>query len=117
MRHTCYDSIMSKEYSMKCDSVDAAMRDMKQRNYPIHEGPRFIIQIGDTIHIHSEYRQDVDVRIIDRRTGEYVRRVGDCRQIGNFSPIWVNYHGQKVQLTQLERATELPILDSKGNLL
>ena len=30
-----------------------------------------------------------------------VRRVGDCRMMGNFSPIWVNWQGKNIQLEKL----------------
>lgn len=33
--------------------------------------------------------------------GTPVRRVGDCRMMGNFSPIWVNWRGKSIQLEQL----------------
>ncbi len=43
------------------------------------------------------------VEIRDRTTSEIVQRKGSGKFIGNFSPIWVNFHGEKLQLTELLR--------------
>lgn len=33
--------------------------------------------------------------------GKAVKRIGDCRMMGNFSPIWVNWKGKSIQLEKL----------------
>jgi hypothetical protein len=43
------------------------------------------------------------VEIRDRVTGEILKRTGDVKIIGNFSPIWVNVHGRKLQVETITR--------------
>jgi len=37
----------------------------------------------------------MEVFITDEDTGKVFKRIGDGRSIGNFHPIWVNWHGKR----------------------
>lgn len=69
-----------------------------------HEGERYDICLGDALfYDQGGYHTRVPVWIRDNKTGEIVKRVGDGRQIGNFHPIWVNWHGKQIQVEELLR--------------
>jgi hypothetical protein len=43
----------------------------------------------------------IEVLITDEDTGKVYKRIGDGRSIGNFHPIWVNWHGKRELLERL----------------
>ena len=49
----------------------------------------------------NNFRCLVEVR--DRKSGKIVQRKGLGKYIGNFSPIWINFRGERLQLTELLR--------------
>ena len=50
----------------------------------------------------EQSRARVIVWIRERKLpGTAVKRVGDCRMMGNFSPIWINWGGKSIQLERL----------------
>ena len=51
----------------------------------------------------NQYHGRVDVQVWDRRFGKLHDRVGDVRLIGNFSPTWINFKGERTQIDQLLR--------------
>lgn len=65
-----------------------------------HTGELLDIRIGQSIPL-SEYRFRIPVQI---REGDKISdRVGIGKLIGNFSPIWINWKGKNLQLTELLR--------------
>jgi len=78
-----------------------------------HPGQAVDIRIGSTLAHYSEYRQAVAVELHDRLTDTTHYRRGDCRLIGNFSPIWVTWKKKSWQVEELLRKTaqELFLVD------
>lgn len=67
-----------------------------------NNGNKYSVRIGNSQQIDAGgYRFRVDVEIKDNKTGKIEKRVGDGRQIGNFSPIWVNWKGKSIQVEKL----------------
>jgi hypothetical protein len=66
-----------------------------------HEGYRYDIAVGNDLRDLSEYRSLVSVAIRDKKTGKIEYRSGDARMMGNFSPIWVKWKGESIQIEQL----------------
>jgi hypothetical protein len=71
---------------------------------PWDEGIRYDVRIGEVLwYDQDQYHGRVPVEIRDRETGVVLKRAGDVKVIGNFSPIWVSIHGLDFQLTELLR--------------
>lgn len=67
-------------------------------------GSRYEIRIGDALWLdQGQYHGRAPVEIRDRVTGEVLKRTGDVKLIGNFSPTWVNVHGRKLQIAVILR--------------
>ena len=78
--------------------------DRMEKNPHWHEGERYDISVGDARwYDQGQYHGRAPVWIRDRKTGIIVKRVGDVRIIGNFSPIWVNWKGKSIQIEELLR--------------
>lgn len=72
-------------------------------------GSRYEVRIGDVLWIdRDQYHGRAPVEIRDRVTGEVLKRTGDVKIIGNFSPTWVNVFGHKLQVEEIVRM-DLPI--------
>lgn len=69
---------------------------------------RYDIRLHDDVFWldQAQYHGRVDVQIWDRAEGKLSQRVGDVRLIGNFSPTWVRWKGERIQLTELLRIEE-----------
>lgn len=68
------------------------------------EGGRYATRVGDVLWLdQGQYHGRAPVEILDRESGEVLKRSGDVRIIGNFSPIWVNVYGYRLQLTEILR--------------
>ena len=67
---------------------------------------RYRIVINDIKYLNqAESRSRCKVQILDQLTGRLYKRMGDGQQIGNFHPIWVNWHGKKVNIEELAKET------------
>lgn len=47
----------------------------------------------------NDFKCKVEVK--DRRTGRITKHAGGGKYVGNFSPIWVEWKGKKVQISEL----------------
>lgn len=67
------------------------------------EGGRYAIGIADNLlYTNADWtRGKVTVFIRDKIDGKIHQRTGDAQMIGNFSPIFINWKGKKVQVEQL----------------
>lgn len=68
-----------------------------------HEGNKFDARVYHDGIDHYPDNFDCRVEIRERDTGKVHTRHGKGKFIGNFSPIWVWWHGQSIQLTELLR--------------
>jgi len=66
-----------------------------------YEGKHVDVAIGYDHRDLSEYRGLVSVAVRDKKTRKIEYRSGDCRMMGNFSPIWINWKGRKVMVEEL----------------
>lgn len=65
-------------------------------------GARYEARVGEALwYDQGQYHGRAPVEIRDRTTSEVLSRVGDVRIIGNFSPIFVNLLGHRVQLDEV----------------
>lgn len=65
---------------------------------------RYRITISDVqYHDQAGNHTRSKITITDESTRKTYTRVGDGRQIGNFHPIWVNWHGSKITIEELSR--------------
>ena len=46
------------------------------------------------------------VQVRDKATGEVYTRVGHGKFIGNFSPIWISWKGERTQITEILRIVD-----------
>jgi hypothetical protein len=81
---------------------------------PWHEGERYSVRVGDVYWLdQGQYHGVADVEIRDNVTGDIFQRRGDVKIIGNFSPIWVNFKGNKILIEELVGLEgELPYMTS-----
>lgn len=71
-----------------------------------HEGTgtRYEVRVGDVLWLdQGQYHGRAPVEIRDRVSGEVLKRTGDVKLIGNFSPIWVNVHGRRILVDHILR--------------
>lgn len=74
---------------------------------PWVQGERYSVRVGDVYWLdQGQYHGVADVEIRDNVTGDIFARRGDVKIIGNFSPIWVNFRGNKVLIEELVRKEE-----------
>lgn len=67
-------------------------------------GSRYEARIGDVLWLdQGQYHGRAPVEIRDRVTGEILKRMGDVKLIGNFSPTWVSIHGRKLEIETILR--------------
>ncbi len=78
--------------------------DKMPKNPHWEEGKKYDVCIG-YIHWYDRgmYHGRAPIWIKDKKTGKIVKRVGDVRMIGNFSPIWIAWNGKSISLANLLR--------------
>jgi hypothetical protein len=65
-------------------------------------GGRYKVALGDSrFYDQGGYHTRVPVFIMDKKTGQLIKRVGDGRQMGNFHPVWVNMGGKQITVEKL----------------
>lgn len=64
---------------------------------------RFTVKTGPVYQTDRDgYRGKVELEIVDRdRSEKSLKRTGEWRQLGQFSPIWVTLEGQSIQIEEL----------------
>jgi hypothetical protein len=79
---------------------------------PWIQGERYSVRVGEVYWLdQGQYHGVADVEIRDNVTEETFARRGDVKLIGNFSPIWVNFRGNKILIEQLvSLEAELPFM-------
>jgi len=66
-----------------------------------HEGNLYDARV--LLPLHDPYPDDFScqVQVKDRKTGTIKTYKGKGKFVGNFSPIWITFQKQRIQLTQL----------------
>jgi hypothetical protein len=67
-------------------------------------GSRYEVRVGEVRWLdQGQYHGRAPVEIRDLVTGEILKRMGDVKIIGNFSPIWVNVYGKRISIEHIAK--------------
>lgn len=70
-----------------------------------HQGEIYDVRVGEVLwYNQEESRGRAEVQIRDKVSGLIFDRVGEVKIVGNFSPTWVNFRGNRLQLEEILRA-------------
>jgi len=71
----------------------------------MQESDKYKVELGQVYYLdQAQNHARIVVTITDKLTGKIHNRIGDGRAIGNYFPVFINWKGEKIQLTQLLEA-------------